>query len=252
MDSLPPVAVPDRVSQDCRRRRHDSRAEPGEGQRKPIMRRPSRRISRLLGFTVVPVSLVATGLFVTTSSYSVFNATTTNGLNSWQAGSISLQNDGAVTTAASFTPTNIRPGASATGSRCIIVQYTGSNTVPANIKMYASGVADTGLGAGINLTITSGSNTTGAAGSCTGFQARAAAGDVFSGTLSGFEAKTSYSNPASAYTWNPTGTGSQQTLTYKIDWSLPDGGVPGSSTTGDNVYQGKSSAVNFVWEAQTT
>src|SRR3954453_23162068 len=141
------------------------------------MRRPSRRISRVLGFTVVPVSLVAPGLFVTASSYSVFNATTSNANNSWTAGSISLVDDDSGGTM--FTVANIKPGQ--TGERCIAVSYTGSSAnVPATVKLYgaterASTPSD--IGTRIQLTVDQGTGSgytayaAGTTASCTGFTA---------------------------------------------------------------------------------
>ena len=37
--------------------------------------------------------------------------------------------------------------------------------------------------------------------------------------------------------------------TYKFTVSFPDGGVPGSATTGDNAYKGSSTSVQFDWNA---
>ncbi len=219
------------------------------------MRRPSRRISRVLGFTVVPVSLVATGLFVTASSYSVFNATTTNPNNTWTAGSMTLADSQAGV--ASFTPTALYPSNTAStssGSRCITVNYTGAN-IPANIKLYASGVPAAGanqLATGLTITVETGSGGTNSSTACTGFTRNSTVGNVFSGTLATFQGLNSYSNAANASgtaTWTPSTTASQQ---YMISWKFASNGVPTSSTTEDNQYQGKSTGVNFVWEAQNS
>jgi hypothetical protein len=218
------------------------------------MRRPSRRISRLLGFTVVPVSLVATGLFVTASSYSVFNAQTSNNSNAWNAGSIALVNDGgaggatSATTGAAFTTgttDNLKPGT--TGTKCMVVQYTGNTGITAAVNLYASGTpTDTGLGSGINLTITSGTGT------CASFTNSTSPGDVWSGTLAGFIAKNAYTNAANA-PWTVTGTGSAQTKLYKFTWTFPNSGTTPANIATDNAYQGKAvSNVNLTWEAQTS
>jgi hypothetical protein len=39
---------------------------------------------------------------------------------------------------------------------------------------------------------------------------------------------------------------------YKFTVTFPDGGTPGSATTGDNAYQSSSVSVRFVWAAVTT
>ena len=230
------------------------------------MHRPSRRLSRLLGFTVVPVSLVATGLFVTASSYSVFNATTTNPTNTWTAGTLQLTNDSSA--AAAFNLSGLYPtsGAAGTGSKCITVTYTGAN-IPAAVKMYAASVtnnpstASGGVGGGnlanaIQLTIESGTGTvTNSAGStgnpptCTGFTRDSGqpAGNVFSGSLATFASGTSFGTPsssASTGTWSPTTTAAK---IYMITWTFR----PTTNTT-DNTYQGSQAGLNFVWEAQTS
>lgn len=223
------------------------------------MRRPSRRTSRVLGFTVVPVSLVATGLFVTASSYSVFSSSVTTPGNSWQAASISLTDDSSAS--AAFTVTGAYPSSASpvtnrtTGSRCITVTYTG--TVPVSVKMYAANPSNTAGGqAGavapatdIDVTITTGTGGTNSGGGCTGFTAGGATGNVYSGTLLTYQGKTTYALPASSYTWSPSSNGS---LVYKIDWTFRDNGAPSSATTGDNRYQGGSAGVDFVWEAQNS
>jgi hypothetical protein len=219
------------------------------------MRRPSRRISRLLGFTVVPVSLVATGLFVTASSYSVFNATTNNSGNTWTAGTMTLANDTSNT--AVFNPTALYPSntaPSSSGSRCITVTYTGAS-IPANIKMYASGVTNTpgaggtGLAAGIQLTIETGASGTNSGSNCTGFirDSGAPANNVFTGSLLTYPGSTPYASPASnasTGTWSPTTTATKQ---YMITWKFPS-----TTTATDNTYQGGAAGVNFVWEAQNS
>lgn len=215
------------------------------------MRRPSRRISRLLGFTVVPVSLIATGLFVTASSYSVFNAQTTNPTNTWQAGSLTLTDDDGgnspTTGAAMFTTPAMKPGDS--GSRCIAVTYKG--TVPTTVKLYGTTTGDAGLNGQMKLTVTQGTSSSFAATpSCNGFTALATGPSVFAlNTFTNFvTANASYGTNANANTWTTAGDNTNEKRVYKFDWSFPTTGT----VTGDNVFQGVGTNLTFVWEAQTS
>jgi hypothetical protein len=219
------------------------------------MRRPSRRISRLLGFTVVPVSLVATGLFVTASSYSVFNAQTSNAANSWSAGTISLTDDDS--SGAMFSVTNIKPGQQ--GERCIVVSYTGSSAnVASTVKLYGGTYVPStpnDIGTRIQLTVDQGTGTGtfagssgGLNGSCSTFSPLGTGASVYSGTLASFASgNTSFGTVTTTNPWATAGTGSAETRIYRIKWSMLDGG-PAT----DNLYQNKQAKVDFIWEAQTS
>ena len=214
------------------------------------MRRPSRRISRLLGFTVVPVSLIATGLFVTASSYSVFNAQTSNAANSWTAGTITLTDDDGGSTAM-FNVSNLKPGS--TGSRCIVVNYTGSNTSLApTIRLYGQNYVTTStpnLGTQLNIQIEQGSGTStfaNSSGGCTGFTP---SGTVYTGMLSAFStAASSYttSGTSALPAWSPSAA--SESRVFKFTWTFQSTG----SITNDNTFQGKGTGIDFVWEAQTS
>lgn len=224
------------------------------------MRRPSRRISRLLGFTVVPVSLVATGLFVTASSYSVFNATTSNSSNSWTTGSVNLTDDDAA--GAMFTVTNLKPGQA--GSRCIVVS-TAANNLPAKVALYSdtanyNNIANSSaaLAGAINLTIDMGASastfTNSSSSTATPACTLTTASSVYSGTIAGFNtARTNYTTGSSvpAAVWQTVGGASAESKVYRFQWNLPDGGQPSSSTTGDNQYQSKATRIDFIWESQS-
>jgi hypothetical protein len=60
---------------------------------------------------------------------------------------------------------------------------------------------------------------------------------VYSGGMSDF-------GPRSLGTWQPG-----QSSTYKFTATLPDTGIPPSPTTGDNLYSGSSSSLQFNWNA---
>lgn len=224
------------------------------------MRRPSRRLSRLLGFTVVPVSLVATGLFVTASSYSVFNATTSNTGNAWNTGSVHLSDDDGSnggTGAAMFTASNIQPGSA--GSRCIVVSTTAGD-LPAKVGLYSntstfntvtnSSAAFAGY-LGLSVDMGSSTSTFTNSLSSTGTPTCTLTGstNIYSGTLSGFNtARTNYSTATTtpANVWQTAGGATAETKVYRFSWNFPNG-----SAATDNAYQGKATNIDFTWESQT-
>ncbi len=72
------------------------------------MSRVSPRAARLAAWIAVPAALVASGVVVSTASYSAFSATTTNPTSNWTAGTVALSDDDANT--ALFTAANLKPG----------------------------------------------------------------------------------------------------------------------------------------------
>lgn len=197
------------------------------------MSRVTPRAARLAAWIAVPAALVASGVVVSTASYSAFSATTVNPTSNWTAGSVALTDDDNGT--ALFNATGLKPGS--TGSNCIAVTSTG--TLPSTVKLYGSAAAATkGLDGQITLTVEQG--TGGGFGTCTGFVPASSNGTVYSGLLSGFTA----SNYASGLgTWAPTGTASE-TRVYRFTYTL--------SSTAPNTVQGGTAALGFTWEAQNS
>lgn len=202
-----------------------------------VRERPRReRLGR--GVVVLAAALVlgllASGGLILQSTQAVFSATTTNASNTWQAGSVSLDDDDSG--AAMFTSsTAFVPGQ--TAENCIQVSYGGD--VTSAVRLYASAVADPdGLAQYVDLVLEQGSG--GGFGSCAGFtKDSGGAGDLYSGTLSAFTtSQTSYATGVS--TWSPTGAG--QTKVYRFEVGMQSG-TPQSA-------QGGSASATFTWQAR--
>lgn len=198
------------------------------------MSRVSPRAARLAAWIAVPAALVASGVVVSTASYSAFSATTSNPTNNWTSGNVVLADDDNDT--ALFSATGLKPGS--TGSKCIAVTSTG--TLPSVVRLYGTGAQTTSdLATALDITIESG--TGGGFSSCTGFTADAGS-PLFTGKLSALGTQaTNYSTGLGA--WAPTGSGSQ-THVYRFSYSLPTG-APSTA-------QGKTASIGFTWEAQNT
>jgi hypothetical protein len=193
------------------------------------LHRTFRRISRLSTVLGVGVAIVGTGAFVMTSSYSSFTSSTSNGSNSWSAGSVKLTDDDGGS-GVLFNASNLKPG-----SNCITVTSNGS--LPALVKLYATGSSDTGLSAYVNLQIDVG--TGGGFGSCGAFTA---AQNVFTGTLATFDASTGYTNGVDGK-WTTSGAANESKV-YKVTYTL--------SSSVPDAAQSKTSSATLTWEAQNT
>lgn len=196
------------------------------------IRRPGVRAARA-GFLAAPfVGLAVAVALVWQSSYAAFTDDTSNGVNEWRAGTVTLDDNDSG--AAMFDLTRdgaIRPGS--TGERCIEVQKDGD--LAGAVKLYGSGLTTTkGLATALNLTIEQGSGT---AADCTNFVEAGA--DVYSGTLAGF---TFDSFATGRGDWAPAA--GLQKRTYRFSYSLPP--------TADNTVQGGTAAITFLWEVQNT
>ncbi|MFQ1003213.1 hypothetical protein [Modestobacter sp. SSW1-42] len=199
---------------------------------------PKRRAVRL-GLVLTPVLAVAVGTSVIwQTSYAAFSATTDNGVNNWQAGSVTLtDNDNA---AVMFNVTGLKPGS--TGTSCITVTASG---LPSEIRLYgtsttASTTANNALASALQLTVTRG--TGGTYGNCTGFAADGAAGNVYSGNLADFRAnRGSYATGATGWTTTSTASSSR---TFQFSYTLD----PNATNTSQN----GSASMTFTWESQNT
>jgi len=192
----------------------------------------TRRSSRIATAIALPAAFVAAGLLVSTSSYAAFSDTTSNGQNSWRAGTVQLDDDDAGR--ALFTAGNAKPGDG--GTNCIAVTSTG--TLASQVRLYAADVSGTaGLADHLILRVEQG--TGGGSGTCDGFASQRT---VFDGRLSGFTGTfSSYGSGVTA--WSPTGGGSE-TRTFRITWKLAD--------DAPNAVQGATASASFVWEAQNS
>ncbi|AOX65223.1 MULTISPECIES: hypothetical protein [unclassified Curtobacterium] len=199
------------------------------------MSRVTPRAARLAAWIAIPAALVASGVVVSTASYSAFSATTVNPTSNWTAGSVALTDDDNNT--ALFNATGLKPGS--TGANCITVTSTG--TLPSTVKLYGTNAATTNaLASNINLTVEQG--TGGGFGSCTGFTAASTNGTLYSGTVAGFgTASTNFATGVGS--WAPTGSGSESRV-YRFTYTV--------SSTAPNTVQGGTAALGFTWEAQNS
>jgi hypothetical protein len=199
------------------------------------MSRVTPRAARLAAWIAIPAALVASGVVVSTASYSAFSATTVNPTSNWTAGSVALSDDDNNT--ALFNATGLKPGS--TGANCITVTSTG--TLPSTVKLYGTNAATTNaLASNINLTVEQG--TGGGFGSCTGFTAASTNGTLYSGTVAGFgTASTNFATGVGS--WAPTGSGSESRV-YRFTYTV--------SSTAPNTVQGGTAALGFTWEAQNS
>lgn len=200
------------------------------------MRRPSRTVSRIATFAVIPAALLAAGVAVSTASYSAFSATSSDDANNWSMGSVALTNDAA--NGALFSASNLKPGS--TGTNCIAV--TSSGSLPSAVKLYATNVQQTkSLASSVTLQVKQGVG--GGYGTCSGFTASSGAdGTLYNDSLATFATtRTNYANGIG--TWKPTGD-KPETRTYQITYTVsPD--APAS-------LMGANASLGFTWEAQNS
>jgi len=191
------------------------------------------RAARLTAWIGIPVALVASGVVVSTASYSAFSATTVNPTSNWNAGSVALSDDDS--NSALFNATALKPGS--TGSNCITVTSTG--TLPSAVKLYGTGAATTNaLSSSVNLTVEQG--TGGGFGSCANFVPATTGGTVFTGTLASFgSTKTDYSTGVGS--WAPNGAGTQ---VYRVTYTVP--------TNAPSTVMGGTASLGLTWEAQNS
>ena len=193
----------------------------------PLEKRQRARIiprNTRVGVSMAAVLLV--GVVVVAGSMAAFSATTSNGSNSWTAGTVTLTDDDAgsvMFTVADMAPLDVV-------SNCIVVTYSGS-LLPSDVNLYGIS-GGTGLDAYLDVTIEEG--TGGVFGNCTGF---APISTIFTGTLSSFAAThTNFTNGAGA--WLPAAN--PESRTYKVTVTLQD----------NNLAQGLNGTATFTWEAQ--
>lgn len=204
--------------------------------------RPSAGLARLAGFAVLPAALVVTGLFISTSSYAVFNKRTSNTGNSFASGTVMLQHDASGSYSATSTTafvnisgsSGLQPGVEQRG--CINIRSTG--TLPSGeVRLYAT-TPSTGIATRISVTLVQGT----AASTCGSF---AADRTLYSGTLDNLATATDHMDYATGYAtgWTPT-VGANEVRAYRVTATL-DAGVSSS-------VQGTSASAKFVWETQGT
>jgi hypothetical protein len=211
--------------------------------------------------------VAVSGSMIYTASNAAFTASTDNGTNNWNTGSVLLEDDDS--NGARFTINNMVSnagggGTTLTGAKCIVVTYQGGLTANVKFRVGAGSanpstddaVVTTGtkLGDYINLKVEQGTGAAtflGDAGHECGTEftpdtdGPAGDGVLFNGSLTSFvSTHTNFANaaPASGTKWTPTAAG--QAKVYRLTWNataLPDRvGV-----------MGKAFTCSFVWEAKS-
>jgi len=197
------------------------------------MSRVSPRAARLAAWIAVPAALVASGVVVSTASYSAFSATTANPTSNWTAGTVALSDDDANT--ALFTATKLKPGS--TDSRCITVTSTGS--LPSTVKLYATNPQTTSVLA-TNTSIKIEQGTGGGFASCSGFTPATTGGTIFDDSLPNLGTQaTGFANGLG--TWTTAGT-ANETRVYRVTYTV----APATP----NAAQGTTASIGLTWEAQ--
>jgi hypothetical protein len=202
------------------------------------MRSPSSRVRKNLAKGVLPLGLLASAGMVWQSSYAAFSGTTSNGGNSWTAGTVKLTD--AKNGSALLTATGLKPGDG--GTACIQLTYGGSlaaatklyvapgdltTSTPSNLAPYLTLKVDEGAGSDPGcsdfVATTNDYNPT----------------NSTAGTLDTFA--TSATNFASGVgAWLPAANGA--TKNYRFTWTVQD----------NNAAQGLNATATFTWEAQNT
>jgi hypothetical protein len=200
----------------------------------------------------VPVGLVLSAAVVWQSTSAAFTATTENPGNSWQAGSVVL--DDSARDVALFDPTNdgaIKP--EVPRSRCLRVDYTGS--LPADIRLSVTtpaGAVTTTLDPYLVMSVEQGRNVTATTPvdvGCSDFPSAATPTFVYNTTSAGdasaVQSKTmsDLKTHATYATGLPVGTAvpKDTSLTFRITYQVKN----------ENPAQGTSTKATFTWEAQS-
>lgn len=189
---------------------------------------------RRVRFTKVAGVLLGLGAasgLIWQSSNAALTASTDNGVNSWEAGTVTLVDDDAGSVM--FNATNMVPGDSVT--HCIKVDYTGSTYDLNPVKLY-SDLASNVDNFADHLDVTVEEGTVGDFSTCAGFSGTT----KYSGTLAGLaSAHTDYASGVSGFT--PASGSTDRAYRFVV--------TLGSDTP--NTAQGDSASATFTWEVQS-
>lgn len=207
---------------------------------------PSRwRHGRIIVVAVaVVLGLIGSGVLVWHASYAAFSATTSNGTNTFGAGSVALTDNDA--SAAMFTTPPLAPGA--TGFSCITATYNG-NLATAGVKLYIApgdlvqgGTGPDYLSTYLTMKVEEGTDTNPTTfGDCTGFTADATGQPILNAPLTTIST-TQVDYASGAGTWAPSTAGSSKV--YRFTYTL--------SASAPNTIQGLTDTAKFTWEVQNS
>jgi hypothetical protein len=202
-------------------------------------RRTSRRSSRARKILASLLVLGAIGAVAGYGSYSAYTATTGNTGNSFEAGSVSIEdNDNA---GAMLSLSNAKPGDSDTS--CIIVKYTGS--LASNVRLYAATTG--GLPQYMDVTITRGTVAPPAFDNCSNFSADATnyigagAGVIYNGPISGMGTNWA-GGVVDPLAGSPESWTTNEEHSYRFTVTLQD----------NNSAQTLNGTATFTWEARNS
>ena len=199
-------------------------------------RRGGRSLNSLaIQLSAFALTFILIALLVVTSSRAAFVAQNDNTTNQVTSAAIALTDNDSTTAMFNNVP-NMVPGT--TYERCIDVTYTGTVN-PTAVMLYATGAPTGTLAPYLDLTVQVGADTPAAFGDCTGF---VSSGTVYTGgTLDAFAtAKNSYATGVVG--WDPTGTPSPETRTFRFALSVQDNTAAANKTT----------TFGFSWETRTS
>jgi hypothetical protein len=175
------------------------------------------------------LALVAAGA-AATAAYAAFVSTTSNGSDTFAAGTVYLTDNDSGTRMLSLT--GAKPGDSV--QSCIAVTYGG--TLQAAVHLYALVIGGT-IAPYINLTVTRGEGANAFGSACTGFTTTGTGdGQIYNGTLSAFP--TTYATGIV----DPQNWSTNDVHVYKFVASLAN----------NPAAQAAAGSANFVWEARNT
>ncbi len=180
------------------------------------LRRRNRRAWLLL---LVPLALLGVAAATVVGSGAYFTTSSANPANVFTAGVLSHSND--KDGSAILTASNMKPGDVVSGT--VTIENTG--TLAGVFSLTATNLTDTpGSNGGklsdvLVITILDGSD------------------ELYAGPINNI-------GTLNAGTYDP---GDEHTYTFTV--TFPDSGPPGGSTSGDNLYQGSSMSIDFVWTA---
>lgn len=199
-----------------------------------------RKMFSYKGLTLMTAPLavvVAAGAVMGASA--TLTAETSNDGNTWSTPAKLTLDVGNNANAAMFNVGNIAPGY--TESHCITI--TNFSTVDAELRTYSADFDPSVLGNTMTVGIVAGSGGTddgvNAPGDhCTGFTPAAVSPTVYSGTMSGFAAKTNFAAGVGSKT-----LASNESITYKVTAGLP-------AATDPATVEEMSTGISFKWEIQ--
>ncbi len=179
-------------------------------------RQQRKKRRRLL--LILPIVLVTIAAAAVMASGATFTASSANPNNTFTAGNLSHSNskDGS----AILTASKMKPGDTATGS----VTITNDGDLAGTFTLSTSSLAETAVGTG------------------GGHLADVLQLEIYEGTTEIYNGSIKSVGTIALGTW-----AAEAAHTYDFTVTFPDGGTPGSNSTGDNIYKKAGMSIQFDW-----